>query len=372
MVKYFFFFLSFMMINVSLCQSTDILEKNRLAITEALTTLNHSLSGNKNNQSIEKQSKEIDRLFEKRDSILNEYKDELNKLKSYLGDTTALNRIEKDSSIYYAYADFLRQSHIEDIAREKQAVNPSEQWAYKKYIRDKINHYYNIKLKDSISFATKSKKEYDQAFDKWQMEMITTDSLRLSYNSLKRSTAAVKVKETVNAKTEDVPIRIKKLQQRFEKIRRSVISVSGAEAQNRSENIFEQKRGFHRWPVTDPALDVRYGNQKEKETGHVYFNPGVNIHSKGDNLVKSIFEGTVVALYNLEIDDYTVIIRHDNDYYSVYSGLSFSNMNIDDRVSTQQVIGLLPSSDSGYSMHLQLWENNKSVNPIHWLKNRTR
>lgn len=360
-----------LMPDITIGQVTDMLASNRLDIENAMTELKELTAGELNQVLMKKLSDEIDLLFNKRDSILVEYKNELNLLEDHLSDSTVIKKLENDSSIYHAYADFLRQSHIEDIAEQKQSAEFTERWAYKKYLREKINNYYKSKIQDSVSFRSKSTQEFQETYDKWQMETHFTDSLNLVYNSIKESLGEKAPGEVKKPEVKPISERVRILRQRYNRIRRSVVSVSGSGESSHRANTFEQKRGFHKWPLTNAELVLRFGYQKDKESGDSFSHPGIKIHSENDNLVKSIFEGTVVDKIIHGTDDYSIVVKHPVGYYSVYSGLSFSNLNIGDNIKTQQVIGLLPSFESGYSLQLQLWKDKRAINPIHYLKNRS-
>mgnify|MGYP003298010457 CR=1 FL=1 len=82
--------------------------------------------------------------------------------------------------------------------------------------------------------------------------------------------------------------------------------------------------------------------------------------------VVSILDGTVIEVTDNEILGKTIKIRHNNDLVSTYQSLSQVNVNVDDVVVRNQVIGTsgtckLYGTDS--NLHFELTYQGKNINP---------
>ena len=132
----------------------------------------------------------------------------------------------------------------------------------------------------------------------------------------------------------------------------------------------EQKRGFLAWPIGNYTITRRYGLQPHPTITDITINnKGVDLTTR-ETQVSSIFDGQVINISNVSNNNLTIIIKHDGDYYSVYSGLRNTSISLNDYVSTNQNIGTLAQSSSGTGqLHFELYQGKKDLNPKHWLKN---
>lgn len=122
---------------------------------------------------------------------------------------------------------------------------------------------------------------------------------------------------------------------------------------------FEDRKAFMIWPLVDSKKKKRYSSSKK----YMLFN-SVNPE------VKSISQAKVIYAKKLSNKLYTVVLMHDNDYYTVYSNLKSSSVSYGQNVSYNQSIGNANKSSSGqYELRFEIWKNKKSINPNHWLKN---
>jgi len=137
-----------------------------------------------------------------------------------------------------------------------------------------------------------------------------------------------------------------------------------------SSNTFENKKGFLSWPIDNGTIELRFGEQKLKENKSLVFvNTGIDISSSNRN-AKAIFEGEVVTVTNISPKNITIIIKHPDDYYSVYSNVLKSLVNKGDYVNTGMLLGELNKNSKGhYQIHFEMWRSKNNLNPYHWLKN---
>src|SRR5918993_768154 len=83
---------------------------------------------------------------------------------------------------------------------------------------------------------------------------------------------------------------------------------------------FEINRGSLPWPVDKGYTIMRFGTQKMEDVGIVIDNPGITIGSDVGSTVKSLFDGEVSSVTN--IDNMQVVIIKHGRYFTTYSNLT--------------------------------------------------
>jgi septal ring factor EnvC (AmiA/AmiB activator) len=131
---------------------------------------------------------------------------------------------------------------------------------------------------------------------------------------------------------------------------------------------FEKNRGRLPWPVGNGFISMRYGPQTYM--GNIKIdNPGVTIQTQVGTPVKSIFDGEVSSVSNIE-DGFVVIIKHGK-YFSSYSILSSVSVNKGDVVKVGQVIGKAGANEEGVGeVDLCMLVGERYVNPEVWISRR--
>ena len=122
---------------------------------------------------------------------------------------------------------------------------------------------------------------------------------------------------------------------------------------------FEDRKAFMARPLDNSDIMRKYNSKLEN----------VLIQSS-DNLVKSISQGEVIYVKRLGGINYTVVLKHDNGYFSVYSNLDRPVVTLGQKLRYQEFLGYAKQVGNGnYTMELQILKGNQSLNPSHWLKN---
>ncbi|HEY9007038.1 murein hydrolase activator EnvC family protein [Ohtaekwangia sp.] len=133
---------------------------------------------------------------------------------------------------------------------------------------------------------------------------------------------------------------------------------------------FEQNKNKFPWPVSSGFVSQKFGRQNHPVLkGIIINNNGVNIQTKEDEKVKSIFDGEVSRVAFIQTMGNTVIIKH-GDYLTVYAGLKEVFVRSGQKVSTNQEIGKVFSNADGVSeLRFQIFKNTTALDPQVWLKN---
>jgi septal ring factor EnvC (AmiA/AmiB activator) len=133
---------------------------------------------------------------------------------------------------------------------------------------------------------------------------------------------------------------------------------------------FEENKNKLPWPVSTGFISQGFGRQNHPVLkGIVMQNDGVNIQTKSNEKVKSVFDGEVRSVAFIPTLGSTVIINH-GEYYSVYTGLKEVYVKSGQRVTTNQEIGQIISNSEGISeLRFQIRKKFTALDPQAWLMN---
>jgi len=133
---------------------------------------------------------------------------------------------------------------------------------------------------------------------------------------------------------------------------------------------FEENKNKLPWPVSTGFISQKFGRQNHPVLkGIVLQNDGVNIQTKENEKVKSVFDGEVRRVAFIPALGSTVIINH-GEYYSVYTGLKEVYVKTGQRVTTSQEIGQIISNNDGISeLRFQIRKQTTALDPQAWLLN---
>jgi murein hydrolase activator len=133
---------------------------------------------------------------------------------------------------------------------------------------------------------------------------------------------------------------------------------------------FEENKNKFPWPVSSGFVSLGFGRQNHPALkGIIVQNNGVNIQTKEDEKVKTIFEGEVRRVAFIPTLGSTVIINH-GEYLTVYAGLKEVFVKAGQKVSTNQEIGKIFSNTDGVSeLRFQIFKNTTALDPQAWLRN---
>lgn len=131
---------------------------------------------------------------------------------------------------------------------------------------------------------------------------------------------------------------------------------------------FEDNKNKFPWPVSG-FVSLGFGRQNHPVLkGIILQNNGVNIQTKEDERVKTIFQGEVRKVAFIPTLGSTVIINH-GEYLTVYAGLKEVFVKAGQKVSTNQEIGKVFSNNDGVSeLRFQIFKNTTALDPQGWLR----
>lgn len=119
------------------------------------------------------------------------------------------------------------------------------------------------------------------------------------------------------------------------------------------------------WPVAGKVVS-RYGKQSNG-----MFHNGIKIEVTGKADIVAVADGIVIFSGHLPIKDYgeTIIVKHDDEYASVYAHLGKRLVQIDERLRKDEKLATAESSGpKGTSeIHFEIRLKNKARNPLLYL-----
>jgi septal ring factor EnvC (AmiA/AmiB activator) len=131
---------------------------------------------------------------------------------------------------------------------------------------------------------------------------------------------------------------------------------------------FERNKNSLPWPVDRGYILMHFGLNELPNKVKVD-NPGLTIGSDIGSPVKSIFDGEVSSVTNIE-DMQVVILKHGR-YFSTYSNLTGVRVSHGQMVHTGDVLGKVASNDEGVgSIDLIISTETSNLNPESWLRHK--
>ncbi len=199
------------------------------------------------------------------------------------------------------------------------------------------------------------------------------NSLKQKQNTLVRNLA--KQERTLRKDLEETKKALAVLDKKINEIIREEMERVARESKEKSSvnvalsSSFEDNKSKFPWPASG-FISQRFGKQNHPVLkGIVIQNDGVNIQTKENEKVKSIFEGEVRYIAVIPPFGNSIIISH-GDYFTVYAGLKEVYVKKGQRVSTNQEIGQVLSNAEGISeLRFQIRKNTTALDPQLWLRN---
>ena len=132
---------------------------------------------------------------------------------------------------------------------------------------------------------------------------------------------------------------------------------------------FEKNKGRLPWPVENGNIKIHYGLYSIEGTSLKGNNPGLTIETSVNGSVKSVFDGDVINVFDID-GNWAILIQHGK-YFTSYSGLSTVNVSKGEKVRAGQLLGKAGSNDEGNGeIEFLLMQEAKNINPEPWIKRK--
>ncbi|MEC7822777.1 MAG: peptidoglycan DD-metalloendopeptidase family protein [Candidatus Neomarinimicrobiota bacterium] len=123
------------------------------------------------------------------------------------------------------------------------------------------------------------------------------------------------------------------------------------------------------WPINGKIVKD-FGPQWNPKLNTTLYNPGIDIAANPTASVRAVFDGLVTTITFISGYGTTVIIDHDNGYFTVFTHLDNLLVSKNMLIKEGQKIGFI-SKDSKV-VHFEIWGDNKTLNPEEWLEDEYR
>lgn len=115
----------------------------------------------------------------------------------------------------------------------------------------------------------------------------------------------------------------------------------------------------------------RFGRQPHPTLKHVMTdNAGIDVETAGHTSVRSVYGGTVSAIFRQDGFNSIVMLRHGS-YLTVYAGLGAVSVRKGEKVKAGQNLGSLfsdPANDGKGTLHFEIRDERRKLNPLQWVK----
>jgi len=181
-----------------------------------------------------------------------------------------------------------------------------------------------------------------------------TEYKRVVVKKKKKSTAKKAVTRTKSAKKT-----VKKTATKKQIIKKTVKATP--------QDEFSRNKGKFEWPMDVVSIKTGFGPYAIGDSRIMGNNPGLTLEAAEGATVKTIHEGVVKDLFQIE-GSWGVIIQHGN-YYTVYGNLSTVNVSKADIIDSGTIIGTAASNSNGNSeLEFLLMNKEKNIDPAPWIR----
>lgn len=131
-------------------------------------------------------------------------------------------------------------------------------------------------------------------------------------------------------------------------------------------NSFEGARARLLWPVASGFVSNRFGEHQVYKQVKLE-NSGVEIQTKENEQVRSVFDGQVRRVFFMPGMNNVVMIQH-GQYFTVYARLKEVSVKPLQKVKAKETIGSVYTNKDGVTeLHFEIWKNDQKLDPEHWL-----
>jgi len=125
----------------------------------------------------------------------------------------------------------------------------------------------------------------------------------------------------------------------------------------------------YRIPLQNYRLTSGFGMRKNPVTGNLRMHQGVDLAAPAGTEIYAAADGTVTEVGNDSIYGIYVIIKHDDNWASLYGHMQKAGVTLRSRVRSGSVIGWVGSTgqSTGPHLHFELRQNGKAQDPDKYL-----
>jgi len=121
-------------------------------------------------------------------------------------------------------------------------------------------------------------------------------------------------------------------------------------------------------PVTSVYIERDFGKSINESTRAITYNNGIDFSvSKGSD-VFCVADGIVFKIFTIPEFGNVIIIKHDYQYFTVYSVVEKIAVSENEKVEAGKIIAKTSHNNIGQIFHFEIWENKQPVDPKEWIE----
>lgn len=382
---------------VSFGQTRDQLEKQRKELRQEINQINGLLDKTeKRQESVLTRVQDIDQKIEKTRQLIRVNNQQANLLSRKVEkNQRKIDKLERNlQALKNEYAQMIRKSYKSRSSQSRVMFLFSSESFLQAYKRMQYMKQYANYRKEQGATIKEQKEELkdlnttleNQREEKKKLveaNRQTREKLRGDRKEQRELIASIKEKESkFKSQIDRKQEKISEIDRQIQKIIREAVADNESKQKSESGHKFEMtpeakklsksfvsNRGQLPWPVESGRLVMRFGKHQHPtvKSATVQSN-GVRIETEKSTAVRAVFKGTVDRIQAIKGANKAVFVRH-GAYYSVYNNLRKINVEVGDKLTTQQTLGYAGKSTATSRPTLQFYITKKSnfVNPARWL-----
>lgn len=136
---------------------------------------------------------------------------------------------------------------------------------------------------------------------------------------------------------------------------------------NYTSNNFQDLKSKLILPVNSTDIINDFGKSINPLTGTIVFNEGIDVSISENSEVRCVADGIVENIFDIPLYRKIIIIRHNNDYRSVYGIVKNTSVNIGSNVNAGDIIAYTSQNLDGQMFHFEIRKNLIPEDPKYWV-----
>ena len=142
---------------------------------------------------------------------------------------------------------------------------------------------------------------------------------------------------------------------------------ASSDSRSDSTTLFQLQEGYLMWPVHKAVIINYFGYKPHPVLENTRVkNDGLEFCVPSSSKVQCVYGGVVVKISLLPRNKYVVIVKH-GIYFTVYNGLDYIKVSLNDELERGDVVGTFSDEQSHANFNFQIWKGRESLDPIKWL-----
>jgi septal ring factor EnvC (AmiA/AmiB activator) len=136
---------------------------------------------------------------------------------------------------------------------------------------------------------------------------------------------------------------------------------------NYASNNFQDLKSKLILPVNSTDIINDFGKSINPLTGTIVFNEGIDVSISENSEVRCVADGIVENIFDIPLYRKIIIIRHNNDYRTVYGIVKNTRVNIGSNVNAGDIIAYTSQNLDGQMFHFEIRKKLIPEDPKYWV-----